>query len=97
MRGIEDSWSKHLLGCLSEIMFHQHGMRLSSTTFKYLCQVLTRAISRTYINMRACILVEIKVAITLSRLGSGNVLLACSEIYGWPLVQLLLLLKSVVQ
>ncbi len=77
------------------IMFHQHDMQLSST-FKYLCQLLTFAISRTYTNMKAYIIVEIKVVITFSRLGSGNVLLACSEIYGWPLVQLLLLLESVV-
>jgi len=32
--------------------------------------------------MRACILVETRVAITLSRWGSGNILLACSEIDG---------------
>jgi hypothetical protein len=48
--------------------------------------VLTPAISGTYTNMRACILVEIKVAITVSRLGNANVLLTCSDIYGWPLI-----------
>jgi hypothetical protein len=46
--------------------------------------------------MRACIPMETKVAITLSRLGNENVLLTCGEIYGQPLVQLVLLLESVV-
>jgi hypothetical protein len=32
--------------------------------------------------MKACIPMETRVAITLSRWGSGNILLACSEIYG---------------
>jgi len=73
---------QQLLGCFLKIMFHQHCMRLSSTTFKYICQVLTFAVSGTYTNMRVCILVEIKVAITFSRLGSGNVLLTCNDIYG---------------
>lgn len=72
---------RHLLGCFFERMFRQH-MRLGSITFKYLCQVLTLAISKTYTNMRACILVEIRVVIPLSRWGSGDILLACSEIYG---------------
>ncbi len=67
-------------------MFHQYGMRLSSTTLKYLCQMLTPTISGTCTNMRACIIVEIKVAITFSRLGNANVLLTCSDIYGWPLI-----------
>jgi hypothetical protein len=44
--------------------------------------VLTPAISITYTNMRARIQVETRVAITLSRWGSGNILLACNEIYG---------------
>jgi len=96
MKGLEDSWN-NTFWVVSLIMFHQHGMRLSSTTLKYLCQMLTPAISRTYTNMKACILVEIKVAITFSRLGSANVLLTCSEIYGWPLIQLLLLLENVMQ
>ncbi len=62
-------------------MFCQH-MRLGSTIFKYLYQVLTLAISKTYTNIKACIPMETKVAITFSRLGSGNILLACGEIYG---------------
>jgi hypothetical protein len=72
---------QHLLGFFFERMFHQH-MRLSSTIFKYLCQVLTPTIDKTYTNMRACIPMETRVAITLSRWGSGNILLGCGEIYG---------------
>jgi len=55
---------------------------LNSTSFKYLCQVLALAIVRIVTNMKACILVETKFAITLSKLRSENVLLACDEIYG---------------
>jgi hypothetical protein len=44
--------------------------------------VLILAINQTYTNMRACIPMETRVAITLSRWESGNTLLACGEIYG---------------
>ncbi len=71
----------HLLGCVFERMFCQH-TRLGSTIFKYLYQVLTLAISKTYTNIRACIPMETRVAITFSRSGSGNILLACGEIFG---------------
>jgi len=57
-------------------------MRLSSIIFKYLCQLLALAISRTNTNMRTCIAMETKGAITLSSLKSGNTLLMYSKIYG---------------
>jgi hypothetical protein len=57
-------------------------MGLSSITFKYLCQLLVVAINKTNTNMKACIPMETRVVITLSRLGSGNTLLTYSEIYG---------------
>jgi len=44
--------------------------------------VLTLAISKTYTNIKACIPMETRVAITFSRSGSENILLACGEIYG---------------
>jgi hypothetical protein len=56
---------RRLLGCFFEKMFCQC-MLLNSTSFKYLCQVLAFAIVRIVTNMKACILVETKFAITLS-------------------------------
>jgi hypothetical protein len=40
--------------------------------------------NRIYTNMRACISMETRVVITLSRLGSENILSTCGEIYGQP-------------
>jgi hypothetical protein len=56
-------------------------MRLSSITFKYLCQLLVLAISGTNTNMKACIPMETRVVITFSSLRSENTLLMYSEIY----------------
>ncbi len=57
-------------------------MKLSSIIFKYVCQMFTLAINKTNTNMKACIPMETKVVITLSRLRSGNILLPYNEIYG---------------
>jgi hypothetical protein len=55
---------------------------LNSTFSKYLCQVLALAIVRIVTNMKACISIETKIAITLSKLRNENILLAYGEIYG---------------
>jgi hypothetical protein len=57
-------------------------MKLNATFFKYLYQLLALAIVRIVTNMKACISVETKFAIRLSKLRSENVLLARGEIYG---------------
>jgi hypothetical protein len=44
--------------------------------------MFTLAINKTNTNMKACIPMETKVVITLSRLRSGNILLPYNEIYG---------------
>jgi hypothetical protein len=51
---------RQVLGYLYERMFCQH-MRLNSTAFKCLCQVLLPTISTIDTNMKACILMETKV------------------------------------
>jgi hypothetical protein len=56
-------------------------MKISSTTFKYLWWVLAPKIGKTNIQPWGLIFLKTKLAITLSKLGSENVLLACNAIY----------------
>jgi hypothetical protein len=59
--------------------------------------VLTPTISKTYTNMKACIPMETRVAITLSRWGSGNILSTCSEIYGVAIGTTSIIVERVLQ
>ena len=57
-------------------------LRLSSDIFVYLCEVLRPMLQREGIRMELGIDVETQVAVTLSRLSTGNTLRMCGEVYG---------------
>ena len=57
-------------------------LRLSSDTFVYLCEVLSPMLQKDKPRMELGIDVETQVAVTLSRLSTGNTLRMCGEMYG---------------
>jgi hypothetical protein len=62
-------------------MFQQY-TRLNFDAFRALIRVVGPSLERENTNMRESIHVEARVAMALARLGSGNSLQMCGEVYG---------------
>jgi hypothetical protein len=70
-----------LLGNYTPSLFRQH-TRLHRSTFHYLCSIVAPSLVREDTHLRESILLEIRVAISLSRLSIGNILQMYGEVYG---------------
>ena len=57
-------------------------VRLNYETFKYVCEVVRPMLEKSGTRMELGIDVETQVAVTLSRLSTGNTLRMCGEMYG---------------
>ena len=73
--------SQFLLGSYSARMF-QDRLRVSRPTFTYLCHLLGPFLSKKDTKFRTCIPLEVQIAITLHRLGSGDALHTLADLYG---------------
>ena len=71
--GKPTSFSSHMI---------KERVRLNYETFKYMCKVLQPMLEKLGTRMEFGIDVETQVAITLSRLSTGNTLRMCGEMYG---------------
>jgi len=72
---------KQLFGSFSEKMFQQR-TRLSFDTFRALIRVVGPSLEQENTNMRESIHVDVRVVMAIARLGSGNSLQMCGEVYG---------------
>jgi hypothetical protein len=72
---------RFLLGLFTERMFKQRTC-VSQAMFCFLCEKLGPYFQRQNTHMRKIIFVESKVAMSLQRLGIGNMLCSVGEIYG---------------
>jgi hypothetical protein len=70
-----------LLGSYTPSLFRQH-TRLHQSTFHYLCSIVAPSLARKDTHLRESISLETRVAISLSRLSTGNTLQMCGEVYG---------------
>jgi hypothetical protein len=69
-----------LFGSFSEVQF-QRRMRVKISTFKYLCALLGPVLRKKDTRMRDSISVETRVAVTISRLGTGNSLVMIADLF----------------
>jgi hypothetical protein len=70
-----------LLGNYTPSLFRQY-TRLYRSTFHYLCSIVAPSLVREDTHLRESISLETRVAISLSRLSTGNTLQMCGEVYG---------------
>ena len=56
-------------------------MRMDVSTFEYLCSTLTPDLHRQDTNMRGTIPVQVKVAVSISRLAIGNSMQCIANLY----------------
>jgi hypothetical protein len=73
--------SQFLLGLYSARMF-QDRVRVSRSTFTYLCHLLGPILSKKDTKFRPCIPIEDRISLTLHRLGSGDTLHTLADLYG---------------
>ena len=59
----------------------QDCLRVSRPTFAYLCHLLGPILSKKITKFRPCIPIDVKISITLHRLGSGDSLHAHADLY----------------
>ena len=69
-----------LFGSFSEVQF-QRRMRVRISTFKYLCALLGPVLRKKDTRIRDSISVETRVAVTISRLGTGNTLVMIADLF----------------
>jgi hypothetical protein len=70
-----------LLGSYTPSLFRQH-TRLHQSTFHYLCSIVAPSLARKDTHLRESISLETRVAISLSRLSTGNTLQMYGKVYG---------------
>jgi hypothetical protein len=70
-----------LLGSYSDKLFRSR-LRLNKQTFFFLCQILMPSIGKISTHMNQTVDVETRVAITLTRLATGNTLSTIADLYG---------------
>ena len=70
-----------LFGSFLEVEFRKR-MRVGPKTFKYLCTLFGHVLKKNDTRMRDGISVEKRVAVTLSQLATGNLLIMIAELYG---------------
>jgi hypothetical protein len=73
--------SQFLLGLYSARMF-QDRVRVSRSTFTYLCHLLGPILSKKNKKFRLCIPIEDRISLILHQLGSGDTLLTLADLYG---------------
>ena len=71
---------QYLLGSYSIRIFEDH-LRVSRPTFTYLCHLFGPILSKKDTNFRPCIPIDVKISITLQRLGSGDSLHTLADLY----------------
>jgi hypothetical protein len=70
-----------LMGSYSKREF-QKRLRVSPSTFKYLCNLLGPALRKKDTIFRKSITIECRIAITLSQLATGNTLAMIGDLFG---------------
>ncbi len=70
-----------LLGSYSEVDFRKR-LRVSISTFNYLCTLLGPVLKKDDTHLRQSIPVECRVAVTLSRLATGHTLMMIGDLFG---------------
>ena len=56
-------------------------MRMDVSTFEYLCSIIAKDLQRRDTNMRFTIPVQVKVAVSITRLASGNSMQCIADLY----------------
>ena len=56
-------------------------MRMDVSTFEYLCSTLAPSLQKQDTNMRSAIPVQVKVAVSISRLATGNSMQTIADLY----------------
>ena len=73
-------FDQNLLGSFNSREFKGR-MRMDVSTFEYLCCILAPDLHRRDTNMRLAIPVEVKVAVSISRLATGNSMQCIADLY----------------
>ena len=73
-------FDQNLLGSFNSREFKGR-MRMDVSTFEYLCATLAPDLQRRDTNMRLAIPVQVKVAVSISRLASGNSMQCIADLY----------------
>lgn len=73
-------FDQNLLGSFNEREFKSR-MRMDISTFQYLCSTLAPDLHRRDINMRGAIPVQVKVAVAITRLATGNSTQCIADLY----------------
>ena len=73
-------FDRNLLGSFNSREFKAR-MRMDVSTFEYLCSNLAPALFKQDTNMRPAIPVEVKVAVAISRLATGNSMQTIADLY----------------
>ena len=73
-------FDRNLLGSFNEREFKAR-MRMDVSTFEYLCSTLAPSLLKQDTNMRPAIPVEVKVAVAISRLATGNSMQTIADLY----------------
>ena len=73
-------FDQNLLGSFNAREFKGR-MRMDVSTFEYLCSTLAPAMQRQDTNMRLAVPVQVKVAVSISRLATGNSMQSIADLY----------------
>ena len=85
-----------LFGSYSVKLFKQY-IRLLYKTFDYLYGVLSPTLNRTYTNSRASNHLRNRIALSLNKFSSGNLLFSCTKTYGIYEKSASIIVKKIVQ
>ena len=73
-------FDQNLLGSFNAREFKGR-MRMDVSTFEYLCSTLAPSLTREDTNMRQAVPVQVKVAVAISRLATGNSMQSIADLY----------------
>ena len=73
-------FDQNLLGSFNAREFKAR-MRMDESTFEYLCSTLAPCLTRQDTNMRLAVPVQVKVAVSISRLATGNSMQSIADLY----------------
>ena len=73
-------FDQNLLGSFNAREFKGR-MRMDVSTFEYLCSTLAPSLTRKDTNMRQAVPVQVKVAVAISRLATGNSMQSIADLY----------------
>ena len=73
-------FDQNLLGSFNAREFEAR-MRMDESTFEYMCSTLAPCLTRQDMNMRLAVPVQVKVAVSISRLATGNSMQSIADLY----------------